>query len=506
MTRKNTLTFKFRSEKVFNGIVTFCEDAVLLKNFAPKEIAILFYHIEPSDIKIIYEMSNPVCDCGNKLHKHDLINWNMDKKYPIFKYRYICPKCGKTKITPLKSIVKKGCNYTEDIRNMTVNLYSKEHISYQNATKFLNEAYDLSLSRQTTYNFNDKESEEYIAKKEEKIQEKLIEKNIEPTGFPGHDESFLTINGEKYTFLAMIDSNNQSIINDQIIPENEYRDFLETFIIYSQKDLSPYKDSNIPNPRHPLLLTDLKKDTLIGDGLKEYPTIAKKANMDFHPCGFHIIMNQRKPVWKTQKGLEQKKQKNTNKINKNKEKIQEYYEKYKGQNPRFKNKDPRRKQKDKVLKMEKENRALKKENIKIQKEIDLYENYNERISEIFKQKTFKNAKLRYSILNNQIKHLPDEIAKFITKLGKDLENTLSHIENDNIPKTNNWLELFFKIVFPKKYRKRFKTTKGVKRFLKNGKIKWYENTVLKEEICIDRTDAWSQLSQKYKQNKIIINL
>jgi len=150
--------------------------------------------------------------------------------------------------------------------------------------------------------------------------------------------------------------------------------------------------------------------------------------------------------------------------------------------------------------MEKENRTLQKENSKIQKEIDQYENYNERISEIFKQETFKNAKLRYSILKNQIKHLPDEIAKFINKLGKDLENTLSHIENNNIPKTNNWLELFFKIVFPKKYRKRFKTTKGVKRFLKNGKIKWYENTVLKEEIIIDRTDTWSQLSQKYKQN------
>lgn len=219
--------------------------------------------------------------------------------------------------------------------------------------------------------------------------------------------------------------------------------------------------------------------------------------MNFHPYGFHIIINQRKPVWKTQKRLEQKKQRNTNKINKNKEKIEEYYKKYKGQTPRFKNKDPRRKQKDKVLKME-------KENSKIQKEIDQYENYNERISEIFKQETFKNTKQRYSILKNQIKHLPDEIAKFITKLGKDLENTLPHIENNNIPKTNNWLELFFKIVFPKRYRKRFKTTKGVKRFLKNGKIKWYENTVLKEEIIIDRTDAWFQLSQKYKQNKITI--
>ena len=173
MSRNNASTFKFKSELVFNDIITFCENAVLLKDFAPKEIAILFYHIEPSDIKIIYEMSNPVCECGNKLHKHDLINWNMDKKYPIFKYRYICPKCNKTIITPLEPIVKKGCNYTEDIRVMTMNLYSKEHISYANATKFINEAYDLSLTRQSIYNFNDKESEKYIAKKRRKNTRKV---------------------------------------------------------------------------------------------------------------------------------------------------------------------------------------------------------------------------------------------------------------------------------------------------------------------------------------------
>ena len=101
----------------------------------------------------------------------------------------------------------------------------------------------------------------------------------------------------------MVDSNNQRIINDQLIPEEEYRDLLETFITYSLKDLSIYKDPNKPNPPHPILLPDLKKDTLIGDGLKEYPNIAKKNNMDFHPCGFHKIMNQRKPIWKIQKRL-----------------------------------------------------------------------------------------------------------------------------------------------------------------------------------------------------------
>ena len=114
----------------------------------------------------------------------------------------------------------------------------------------------------------------------------------------------------------MVDSNNQMIMNDQLVREDEYRNLLETFIIYSQKDLSVYQDPNTPNPPHPLLLPDLKKDTLIGDGLAEYPAIAKKANMDFHPCVFHKIMNQRKPTWKRQRIIERRIQSNNNKIEK----------------------------------------------------------------------------------------------------------------------------------------------------------------------------------------------
>ena len=141
----------------------------------------------------------------------------------------------------------------------------------------------------------------------------------------------------------------------------------------------------------------------------------------------------------------------------NNEKINKYYEKYKGQFKKIGNKDnKRRREKDKVTKMEKENKDLKAKNKKLKKEYYEYENYNERISEIFKQDTIKKAKMRFNILNNQIDKLPDEIAKFIRKLGKNLDQTLSHIENKNIPNTNNWLELFFNIIFPKKYRNRFK--------------------------------------------------
>ena len=393
MKLKNTPTIEYLSESVFKNFVRFEEDKVVLKDSCPKELAIIFYYMEPSDIRVVYEMSNPVCECGNKLDKHAIIKWEMDLTYPIFKYQYKCRTCGKTIITPLNDIVDKYSSYTKDTKDLVVNIYSNEHISYANATKFINEDQGLNISKQSIYNYNVDKTDDYLLEKEKIIEEKLEEKDIDLSGFPGHDEAFCRINGEKYSFLAMVDSNNQRIINDQLIPEEEYRDLLETFITYSLKDLSIYKDSEKPNPPHPILLPDLKKDTLIGDGLKEYPNIAKKNNMDFHPCGFHKIMNQRKPIWKIQKRLFKKIESNKKKIEKNNEKINRYYEKYKGQFKKIGNKDKkRRREKDKVTKMEKENKELKAENKKLKKEYDEYENYNERISEIFKQDTIKKSK------------------------------------------------------------------------------------------------------------------
>ena len=53
-------------------------------------------------------MSNPFCKCENKLHKHEIIDWNMGKKYPIINIDI----CGKTIITSLSGIVDKECCYT----------------------------------------------------------------------------------------------------------------------------------------------------------------------------------------------------------------------------------------------------------------------------------------------------------------------------------------------------------------------------------------------------------
>ena len=106
-------------------------------------------------------------------------------------------------------------------RIWVVNIYSNDHISYANATKFINEDQGLNISKQSIYNYNTDKTDDYLLKKEKIIEEKLEEKDIELSRFPGHDEAFCRINGEKYSFLAMVDSNNQRIINDQLIPEEE---------------------------------------------------------------------------------------------------------------------------------------------------------------------------------------------------------------------------------------------------------------------------------------------
>lgn len=117
----------------------------------------------------------------------------MDKKYSIFKYRYICSECGKTIITQLNGIVDKNCCYTVDTKDLVVNLYSNEDVSYANATKFINGTYELNISRQTMYLYNYNKTYEYLSQKEEIIQKKLEEENIESTGYIGHDEAFFRI-------------------------------------------------------------------------------------------------------------------------------------------------------------------------------------------------------------------------------------------------------------------------------------------------------------------------
>ena len=91
-----------------------------------------------------------------------------------------------------------------------------------------------------------------------------------------------------------MDANTRVIINDLKIPNEEFTsDFVKIFLKYSLKDLSVYSDPTRHNPRHPLLLPDLKKEVIVTDGYNAYPNILKELGVEQHLCVFHKIMNQR---------------------------------------------------------------------------------------------------------------------------------------------------------------------------------------------------------------------
>ena len=98
---------------------------------------------------------------------------------------------------------------------------------------------------------------------------------------------------------------------------------------------------------------------------------------------------------------------------------------------------------------------------------------------MFKSKTKKTAMKRFQKLKDKIKKIPKEIASFIEKLSKDIENTLNHIKNNDIPNTNNKLEGYYKITLPRHLKRIFRTEKGLNTKLRLNQIRWTERNVLK---------------------------
>ena len=478
------------AELIFKDYVDFEENVIYLTDEVPDYIAKFLDDIMPDYVIIIYEMFNPVCPyCGAKLHKHEIKKWDINKQTTVYKQRYKCTNstCSKTITTPLSKIVEKNCCYTKEIRKIGNELEDLEHISYEKKSELIEKQYGIKIPRQTVQYHEFIKSEQYLSQKEEKIAQLIQERNIEFSGIIGYDESFFSINNEKYVRITSIDSKNHMILNDQIMKYEDFdKYFIEIFMTYSLKDLTPYSNPDMPNPKHSLLLTDLKKDTMITDGYTTYVPIIEKLHMTHQKCVFHKIMNQRTPVWKTTNKLERQLKNKENQLEKTEEKIQQLEKLSKGQKPgRIPLKDKkRRKNKKKLKKKKQEKTQLKKDIKKINKQLNEFEYYNNKISEIFNYKTVKDAKKEFNRLYNQLDFLPEEVAKFVKNLKKDFDKTINHIRRKDIPKTNNLLEGFFKITFPKKYKRRFRTEKGVKNYLRHMRIRWYERNVLHEKITI----------------------
>ena len=363
-------------------------------------------------------------NCGERLSLNGTQKFRLNKKLIIGKQKYICPnkRCQFTIITHPNQYIEKYCNYTKEIKEKAVKYSLIQYSSYQNKAEYINLHYGTKISRQTIYNANNTLIDQLLHQKEQKILKEIKKLNIKSSGIYCYDEEFIKINKNVYVRMTIIDYKTKIIINDQIIPKNQFQ----------QKTIKKFLKES---------LKGLKINTIITDGYKAYEDIIKDLGANKNT--------------KKIKHLE-------NSINKKINKIKELKTKIPNKRGRIKKTDT------KTIK-------IRNQINKIEIEIN-----NEKFEKslIFKSKKHKTAIKRFNNIMSQINQLPKIIQIFLKNLEKKIDYTLNHTKNREIPKTNNLIELIYRTTFPGKIKRIFRTLKGAKRQIKSNNIKWMENNVL----------------------------
>ena len=111
-----------------------------------------------------------------------------------------------------------------------------------------------------------------IIEKEKTLIKKIKKLNITQSGHYNYDEEFIKISNEIYVRLTLIDAHTRMIINDELIPKNQFdKEYIEKFLRQS---------------------TDgIKLKTIITDGYSAYKEIIKKLGAKHQLCTFHLMHN-----------------------------------------------------------------------------------------------------------------------------------------------------------------------------------------------------------------------
>lgn len=126
--------------------------------------------------KIVYYELNPICPiCGQPLNKNGLQKFILNKNKTIYKQKYSCKSHKYYKTTSLEMFIGKYCNYTLEIKKLSLKFSTIAYSSYENKANYINLIYDIKMSRQTSYISQSCLIDQYLHKEENKIN-KLIKK------------------------------------------------------------------------------------------------------------------------------------------------------------------------------------------------------------------------------------------------------------------------------------------------------------------------------------------
>ena len=108
--------------------------------------------------------------------------------------------------------------------------------------------------------------------------------------------------------------------------------------------------------------------------------------------------------------------------------------------------------------------------------------YKDRIKKIFDVKSYKTGINKINKLLDKKDELPDFIHDFLKNLLNKIERALAFTKDESLPKTNNLVELFYKVTFPGKIKRIYRTVEGAKNRIRLNNIKWMEKNVIERHI------------------------
>ena len=125
-----------------------------------------------------------------------------------------------------------------------------------------------------------------------------------------------------------------------------------------------------------------------------------------------------------------------------------------------------------------ENKELRKEKKRKKDELKELLNTNERIENMYNAEDQKGAKRRFNTLNNSKEFLDKNTEIFLGNLDKKIDKTLTYYEDPLIPRTNNNIERYFGITLPSYIKRKYRTVKGLTRWIRLQRIRWIRRNVL----------------------------
>lgn len=381
---------------------------------------------------------------------------NMDNLKHVRVKQYIKKTDGacETVTTDISAYRGKNHKYSKFLANIIVLLSSIEHISYEKVSDILKLFFNIDIDRRRVYDLYAENVKEFIYKNLDEIQNDIRNGNMPFSGIISYDEEFIWIKHQPYVRLTVIDTKFRIIIADVIIPREYFSaEYIKQFLKAS--------------------LYGLEVDTIITDGYRAYPEIIESLGAKQQRCSFHVMKNLMDDINPIHLSLKRKIKKAKEKIPELEKELKELQEKYKGKVGRIQKTDKKR-QKDKarMKELKKEISKKKAEIRKSKKQIKDDKKIIKRISLIFKSKTYETAHNRFNRLYAIKNDLREEIGNFLERLKGYLDSTLNHTINNDIPSTNNLLEGFYKITFPRKIKKIFVTYHGAMNRIALNNIRW----------------------------------